>query len=299
MNYEFSNSVRDNNKLRNSFNELTRKTYGFDFEDWYKAGHWGDLYIPHVLLDGERVVSNISVSLMQFDVDGITKNYIQIGTVMTDPLYRNQGLNRRLMEWVLNEYQGKADGIYLFANDSVLDYYPKFGFRTSKEYEYYLPCDPVEERKPYLIQNVTMTCPEQRDQFYKSILPNLNDSAVANQNDGMCMCQNLGLYQFYMGMGFDDTIYYVPEADVYLSASMDETVLRIHQIFSKQRIDIRRLANTLGAAAAEVVLEYTPANRDDFLVREYAEEDTTLFILGDDLQCIDREKLRFPVFSHT
>lgn len=39
MEYEFSNSVRDNDKLRKSFNELTRQTYGFDFADWYEAGH--------------------------------------------------------------------------------------------------------------------------------------------------------------------------------------------------------------------------------------------------------------------
>lgn len=60
MNYEFTNKVRTNDVLRKSFNELTQKTFWFNFEDWYKKGHWQDMYIPHVLVDGEKVVSNVS-----------------------------------------------------------------------------------------------------------------------------------------------------------------------------------------------------------------------------------------------
>ena len=77
--------------------------------------------------DEGRVVSNVSVNRIRFDLGGKKKDYIQIGTVMTDEKYRGKGLNGQIMERVLKEYEGKADGIYLFANDSVLNYYPKFG----------------------------------------------------------------------------------------------------------------------------------------------------------------------------
>ena len=124
MKYKYCTCVRGNDALRASFNELTRQTFGFDFVNWYEAGHWGDFYVPHVLLDGEKVVSNVSVNFMQFDLQGKKKNYIQLGTVMTDKNYRGQGLNRELMERILSEYEGKVNGIYLFGNDDVLDYYP-------------------------------------------------------------------------------------------------------------------------------------------------------------------------------
>lgn len=88
MNYKFTSTVRDDVVLRKSFNELTQQTFGFDFEGWYQSGHWGDMYIPHVLLDGEKVVSNVSVNIMKFAVSGTTKHYIQLGTVMTDSEYR-------------------------------------------------------------------------------------------------------------------------------------------------------------------------------------------------------------------
>lgn len=55
---------------------------------------------------------------------------------MTDNEFQNKGLSRVLMEKILDEWNGKCDLIYLFANDSVLDFYPKFGFKKCNEYVY-------------------------------------------------------------------------------------------------------------------------------------------------------------------
>jgi hypothetical protein len=38
---------------------LTRKVYGFDFENWYLKGYWGNGYIPYSLLNGDVVIANI------------------------------------------------------------------------------------------------------------------------------------------------------------------------------------------------------------------------------------------------
>ena len=48
--------------------------------------------------------------------NGVEKNYIQIGTVMTDEAYRRQGLAKKLMDHVVNQYKDSCDGFYLFAN---------------------------------------------------------------------------------------------------------------------------------------------------------------------------------------
>lgn len=55
---------------------------------------------------------------------------------MTAEPYRKQGLIREIMQEIDKDYGEKADGFYLFANDSVLDFYPKFGYRKAKEYQY-------------------------------------------------------------------------------------------------------------------------------------------------------------------
>ena len=54
---------------------------------------------------------------------------------MTDEKYRNRGLIRQIMEEIDKDYSEIVDGIFLFANDEVLDFYPKFGFQKSGEYE--------------------------------------------------------------------------------------------------------------------------------------------------------------------
>ncbi|WP_165778752.1 hypothetical protein [Leptospira perolatii] len=38
-----------------------------------------------------------------------------------------------LMKDALSDYEGKVDLFFLFANESVLDFYPKFGFRKIEE----------------------------------------------------------------------------------------------------------------------------------------------------------------------
>lgn len=119
MKYTYVKDYKNNDKLRGSFNELAKKVYHIDFADWYDNGFWGEEYIPYSLVDGESIIANVSVKLMDFKMDGIDKNYIQIGTVMTDERYRRLGLIRYLMDKIIHEYKGKVDGIYLFANDTV------------------------------------------------------------------------------------------------------------------------------------------------------------------------------------
>lgn len=298
MKYRYTATVKEDDKLRESFNELTRKTFCFDFVSWYESGHWGEMYIPHVLIDADKVISNVSVNLMQFDLGGEKKNYIQLGTVMTDPEYRGQGLNRCIMEKILQEYEGKVDGIYLFGNDSVLEYYPKFGFKPSKEYEYYLPCGGGQKAHPYQIDKVDFGDQKQQEKLYEVIRGYKVLKEKTNQNDSMYMNDNIGLYQFWLDAEFSDSVYYLPETDAYLIARVEEKVLYIHQIFGKNPVDPERLSNSFGKDVEEMVLCYTPVRKDRFRVREHKKEDCTLFILGEDLKRIEENRMIFPIVSH-
>lgn len=304
MNYQYNTKVKENDNLRASFNALTQKTFWFNFENWYEAGHWGDFYIPHVLLDGEKVISNVSVNLMQFDVGGVKKNYIQLGTVMTDEDYRGQGLNRDIMERIMEEYSGKVDGIYLFGNDDVLEYYPKFGFFPSKEYEYYLPWENAEAVQAYGMKNVDMNNLKEAEKLYDFLHSYEVDETAPNENDAFYMNENVNLFQFWLAAGYGDKVYQIPEVAAYVIAEMDAGILRVHQVFGKQEVDMKRLAKAFEVsevqqeALKEVVLGYTPSKKEKYLVREHKEEDCTLFIIGKDLARIEQDKMMFPVMSH-
>ena len=65
---------------------------------------------------------------MNLIVNDKTVNGIQIGAVGTLPEYRNKGLSKYLMDLVLDKYQDSTDISFLFANETVTEFYPKFGF---------------------------------------------------------------------------------------------------------------------------------------------------------------------------
>ena len=139
MEYTLKKNIKNSKTDFLAFNDLAVKVFGLSFEQWYKSGYWKDKYFPYTYFDGEKAVANVSASKIHTIIDGKPKLYIQIGTVMTDPDYRNRGLSRKLMNEVFKDFKDNCDGIYLYGNDTVLDFYPKFGFITATEYQYTKP----------------------------------------------------------------------------------------------------------------------------------------------------------------
>lgn len=304
MEYHYSKNIREDGTLRASFNQLTQKVFYFDFIDWYENGYWTERYCPHVLIEDGKVISNVSVNQMKFDRNGEVKNYIQLGTVMTDPEYRGLGLNQYILTKVIAEYRGQVDGIYLFGNDSVLEYYPKFGFQPVNEYEYYRKISEEEkiqikkEKKNYQIEKIDLSEEQAKEQLYRTIKEYDLANRGQNPNDGFAMCDNLGLYQFWIEGEYGENIYYLPEEEAYVIASFESEILRVEQIISKRKIDLIRLAISFEEEITEIQLGFTPAEQEGYERRVHKEEDCTLFILGEDLEQVGMDKLMFPVISH-
>ena len=300
MNYKFCADVKDNNTLRASFNELVQRTFGFNFILWYEKGHWGNDYIPHVLVDNDgKVISNVSVNFMKFDMDGVIKNYIQLGTIMTDTDYRGQGLNKYLIERILEEYKDRVDGFYLFANDSVLKYYPKFGFKPCVQYEYSLSISRKTDKKKdkYIIKKVDMSHPDACDKLYHTIHKYDSMNMGNNPNDGFSMCDNLSLIQFWLAAEYGNNVYYLPELEAYVIASISDGILKVFQIVSTHKVDIEKMASSFEDDISNVELYYTPIEKEAYQVKIHKEE-CTLFILGESLEKVETDKLLFPILSH-
>ena len=90
MQYEIISNYHKNDSLRKLFNELSVKTFGLDFENWYQSGYWNDKYIPYSVLADGKIISNVSVNIIACTVCGRERHYIQLGTIMTDEEYRKQ-----------------------------------------------------------------------------------------------------------------------------------------------------------------------------------------------------------------
>ena len=83
-----SNYMNDNTS-RQMLNELTRKTFGFDFDGWVNGGYFEGDYIPYSFVENGKMFSNVSANRMHFMQKGVEKHYIQIGTVMTDESWKS------------------------------------------------------------------------------------------------------------------------------------------------------------------------------------------------------------------
>lgn len=153
----FMKNYKNNEVLRKSFFELAAETFDIDFENWYQQGYWGEGYVPYSYVDGDQVIANVSVNILELIIHGEKKKAIQIGTVMTHPDYQGKGLSTRLMNKVLQEYENKYDCMYLFANESVLDFYPKFGFKPVEEHLFSMDYTAKKSPKPANLRKLNVT----------------------------------------------------------------------------------------------------------------------------------------------
>nr|WP_302595771.1 GNAT family N-acetyltransferase [uncultured Cellulosilyticum sp.] len=289
MKYTFIKDYKNQEEVRKSFSELAKKTFCINFEKWYAKGLWGDKYIPYSLMDGDKVISNVSVNLMTFEMDGEVKNYIQLGTVMTDKAYRGQGCLRYLMEEVLAEYVGKVDGIYLFGNDSVIEFYPKFGFKKAREYSY--SKEVQAETSTLKMKSVDMTRRENLDKFLKTAREGASQYRFQ-------MRDNEGLLGFYAMDS--EMVYQLGSEEVYVVAEVEEDKLFIQDIVARKKVALEEVVGAFGSQIKEVRLGFTPFEEEavSYIRVEHHEEDCTFFIMGEDLKQVEVRKLMFPALSH-
>lgn len=308
---------------RASFNRLTNKTYGFDFEKWYQAGWWKDNYIPYSFLYENEIVANVSVNPMEFMVQGKAIKPIQLGTVMTENSHRNQGLIRLLMNAVLEKYEESHDFIYLFANDNVLDFYPKFGFEKVQEYEY---------SKSYKFNKDSDTCHKNSLTFRKLHIDQEMDRNLFLKlihdrypNARVSMVNNNELIMFYCDSFMKEDIYYIEALDTAVIAQFDNDQVVITDVFSEKAVDLEVVINAMintasaihtasKAAITESVISnditqdsdrqihlgFTPLKEASFTRELIKDADTTLFVRGNNI--LSTKALlnysMFPLLSH-
>jgi len=295
MDFRFIQNYQDDPDLRESFQQLTRKIYGFDFENWYQSGYWKDNYQPYSAAIGDRIVANVSVNPMVFSLNGEERRWVQIGTVMTDPEYRGQGLSRRLMEWVLSEWQEKCDMIFLFANDSVLDFYPRFGFVPRTEYQAVKQISPSDSTLQ--VRHMDLSDPQEQQLLYalaQNTFPQEKLSMLRNGNLILFYCRCFSRWDI------GTHVYHIPELNAAAIAEYDGDTLILYDVFAQQEISLDEVIAALAKPEIrKVEPTFLPKDPAGWELSPYHAEDTTLFTLGKDGERFASEPLRFAELSHT
>ena len=273
--------------LRRSFVALAQRTFGLTFEDWYQNGFWGDDYVPYsVVVDG-AVAANVSVNRTDFVLDGEKKRFIQLGTVMTDERYRGRGMIRRLMAEVEHDCAGKADGVYLFANDTVLDFYPKFGFCRAAEVRYARALEPCGAASAVRV-------PMRDRDSWDRLTAVIRSSVPCGR---FSLCGNTGLPLFYVSKFMQDCVYRVAP-ETYAVAELEDGVLHLYAVYAEKQPAPEVVARAFGGAVRRVQLGFTPLDTTGWEAETVREDDTTLFVRGAGFRDFERRGLMFPVLAH-
>ncbi|WP_066175231.1 GNAT family N-acetyltransferase [Bacillus marinisedimentorum] len=290
--YNFITDYKENAAYRKSFSDLASKTFGINFEAWYEKGYWDERYVCYSFIDGDKVISNVSANDMTLVIDGEEKKAVQLATVMTDPEYMGKGLAASLMNQVLTDYEKKGyDFIYLSANESVLDFYPRFGFERVDETLFILPADrtPSTRRK---LRKLDLENDEDRD----IILRLSANRRPASSLFGVKNDRHILLFYFLFVFGED--IYYAAEDDMIIVFEIEDGTLHLYDVLSIHPFSLKDvLAHTTGEDVKETVFHFTPDFSDDRM-KKTADSSSMMFVKFSGGIRLPKE-FRFPDMSQT
>ncbi|MCT4119532.1 GNAT family N-acetyltransferase [Elizabethkingia anophelis] len=294
-NYTLAIGYHEDEVLRKEFNRLTQEVWKFDFENYYQLGLWDDSCIIYSLFDKKRIVSHVTVSLFYTEIRGEKKKILQFGTVMTDPEYRNRGLSRFLMEQVIADFGEKTDGMLLFANKSVLDFYPKFGFQAVKEYQAFKNIISENLTSSVEIRKLDMNRREDIELLTRRIEDSIPNTQLVLQNKAVSL-----LYCYaYPKFGYTDSVYYIENLDTAVVASVEADVLEITEIFSENIINLQDIIAAFSHEKfTSVRLGFIPLEKG-FEYELLVHDDLVLYISEELRDLFGKQQLTVPFLSHT
>jgi GNAT superfamily N-acetyltransferase len=271
-NFNMIKGIRDDSGFRRSFNELALHTFGIQFEEWYQAQFWTEKYQPYSILDKDKVIANVSVNKLELMIDGVKRRAIQIGTVMTHPDYRKQGHAARLMNKVLEEYEDESDIMYLFANQSVLDFYPKYGFEPVVETQFTMKYSGSRRRSEF--QRLLDGSSKKDLQFiYQFVTERVPISSIFGA------IGSAELVMFYCMYVFSKNIYFLDKENAIVLCEQEEDQLHLYDIISKDAMDLEAILDQVCTPETkEIVFHFTPESNNLPIRKEIFQGSEVLYV---------------------
>jgi len=285
-------NYKDNNELRNAFNEFAGKIFsGLSLEKWYKSGYWTDKYIPYSLTKGNCIISNVSISKMNIVLDGKQVKGIQFGTVGTLPEYRKQGLSKYLMDHVLNKYENSTDLFFLFANDTVLEFYPKFGFQRVIESIYKLESAiPIPN---FSVRKLNIN----NDTDFSLIKDLLEKRLILTSIFGATDYQFITIW--HLIYVFYDNIYYLEDENIIFIQTIKQNQLHLWDIIFSKPFNFKGiLPKIIQDGNIESIYFYFPPDQIKYKYDEVLEDKNSMFFMKENFP-LKGNQFKFPTTAQT
>ena len=234
-----SNYASDPEKMA-GLDELGMRIFGISFVKWKEQGLLGDNYIPYSFFSDGKVISNVSANLYTAQIYDKTYEVVQIGTVMTDPDYRGQGLAARLMRELLSNYYRENTLLFLFANASVLAFYPKFGFVRSGQKRYVFDADALREvSRENTFRKLDWAISADRELFMRIA----SDRTPISRQFGLQGSSSPRMI-YLTDDAYNQSLYYSESRDIAVCMSVEKEQITVHDIFLRKGRSVLSVSET-------------------------------------------------------
>jgi len=279
-------NYRDNEIMRNEFHSFISHVFpSISFKEWFARRCWTENYIPFSIMDSGKIISSASATLMNIVHQGVNLKAIQIGAVGTLPEYRSRGLARELMNHIIDKYKDEVDFFFLHANETVLEFYPKFAFRSVQENIFVSELNNPESNYSARKLNI------EDDDDYLLLQDLLNNRCSLTNVFGaedygfITMWHILNLYR--------DNLFYLEKENVIVIKNEKKDTVHILDVIFNNSFDFKSiLPKLIESDTIKNLKYYFPPDQLNFNYDRIIEEDTGLFILGD-LE-LGNNQFRFP-----
>jgi ribosomal protein S18 acetylase RimI-like enzyme len=259
------------------------------FRRWHELGGWDEDYVAFSIADGADIVANASLQRMNIVLRGEWITGWQLGAVGVVPQWRGRGLQRQIMQSLLGSIDEK-DIVFLFANDTVLDFYPLFGFRRviesvyAAEYNVKPASEPLRALSIDRAEDLALLA-----RVAAAAAPTTREFGARNYG---------GVLLWYWANFYDGCFYYCEAEDAIIVAELDGATLRLCDVLARTSFDLRSyLPRVAKDAAQRVEFGFTPDVwwPDARVVADYT--DSPLFVRG--AHRLPQAPFKFPMLAQT
>jgi GNAT superfamily N-acetyltransferase len=290
MSLQFLTITDRDRQWHDAFIEYVPKVFPrASFRRWCELGGWKDDYVAFALAEGANIVANASLQRMKIVVHGRSITGWQLGAVGVLPQWRGQGLQRRILHNLLDSIDEK-DIVFLFANDTVLDFYPLFGFKRVVESVFAADQSVQPAGAPLRMLSID----REEDRALLAAV-----AADAEPTTRTFAARDYGgILLWYWANFYDGCFYYCDADDAIIVAEHDGATLRICDVLARTRFDLRSyLPRVAKAAAQRIEFGFTPDLwwPEARPIADYA--DSPLFVRGP--HRLPQPPFKFPMLAQT
>ena len=211
--------------------DLIQEVFGFSFAPWFRRKLWDERYESYSIIADNIMLANVCIYKADLLINRQPFRAHQFGAITTRKNKRGKGLSRLLMEHILSLYTDTP--AFLFANPSVIDFYPRFGFRQVQTYS------------PGLAITINNTSNKAvkyspDDDFVRKML--YDKRVMSNIVDSNNM-QPIEI--FHLIMAYSDGTYYLPDCDALIIAKQKDNTLFLADIITQKPLTFDTLAKEL------------------------------------------------------